>query len=84
MLILTRKQSQQIHIGEEIKVRVIEIKGGQVRLGIDAPRRYAIHREEIYLRIQAENAAAAPTRFAGFRRLLGMRGGLVGQNQKGG
>ena len=61
MLILTRKQAQRIFIGEEIKIVVREIKGGQVRLGIEAPLRFAIHREEIYLRIQEENAAVEPT-----------------------
>ena len=58
MLILTRKAGEAITIGEEIKVRLIEIKGKQARLGIEAPAVVAIHREEIYLRIQAERAAA--------------------------
>ena len=55
MLILTRKSSEVIMIGDEIKIQVIEIKGKQVRLGIDAPREFSIHREEVYLRIQEEN-----------------------------
>ena len=59
MLILTRKPSESITIGDDIKIQVIEIKGKQVRLGIDAPRSYTIHREEVYIRIQEENKRAA-------------------------
>ena len=59
MLILTRKVGEVITIGDDIKIHVIEIKGRQVRLGIEAPRTYAIHREEVYIRIQKENIRAA-------------------------
>ena len=59
MLILTRKSGERITIGDDIKIQIIEIKGKQVRLGIDAPRKYAIHREEVYIRIQDENKRAA-------------------------
>ncbi len=59
MLILTRKLGESITIGDDVKIRVLEIKGKQVRLGIDAPRKYSIHREEIYQRIQEENKLAA-------------------------
>lgn len=59
MLILTRKPSESITIGDDIKIQVIEIKGKQVRLGIDAPKSYTIHREEVYIRIQEENKRAA-------------------------
>jgi len=45
-------------IGTDVVVRVIEVKGGQVKLGIDAPRHTAIHREEVYRRIQHENLRA--------------------------
>ena len=55
MLILTRKPGESITIGDDIKIQVIEIKGKQARLGIDAPKSYVIHREEIYVRIQEEN-----------------------------
>ena len=54
MLILTRKPGESITIGDDIKIQVIEIKGKQARLGIDAPKNYVIHREEIYVRIQEE------------------------------
>lgn len=59
MLILTRKVGECIAIGDDIKIQVIEIKGKQVRIGIDAPKKYTIHREEIYNRIQEENQLAA-------------------------
>ncbi len=58
MLILTRKPGESITIGDDIKIQVIEIKGKQVRLGIDAPKSYVIHREEVYIRIQEENKQA--------------------------
>ena len=54
MLILSRSTGQSIMIGDEITVTVIEIKGHQVRIGIDAPKNVAVHREEIYYRIKAE------------------------------
>lgn len=59
MLILTRKLGESITIGDDIKIQVLEIKGKQVRLGIQAPKKYSIHREEIYQRIQEENKLAA-------------------------
>ncbi|PCI29785.1 MAG: carbon storage regulator [SAR324 cluster bacterium] len=59
MLILTRKVGESITIGDDIKIQVLEVKGKQVRLGIQAPKKYSIHREEIYQRIQEENKLAA-------------------------
>ena len=59
MLVLTRKVGQNIIVGERIRVSVIEVRGHQVRLGVEAPPEWAIHREEVFLRIQAENQAAA-------------------------
>ncbi len=52
MLVLTRKLGESIVIGDNIKVCVIQIKGKQVRLGIDAPRDTKIHREEVCLSVQ--------------------------------
>ena len=57
MLILTRKSGEKIIVGDEIKIQVIEIKGKQVRLGIEAPERFGIYREEVYLRIEEERRA---------------------------
>ncbi len=62
MLILTRKSGESITIGEDIKIQVIEIKGRQVRLGIDAPKDCIIHREEVYLRIKKEGKNAVSPR----------------------
>jgi len=54
MLILSRNKDETIRIGDEIFVTVLEVKGKQVRIGIDAPRGIAVHRDEIYQRTQAE------------------------------
>lgn len=55
MLILTRRISESIIIGDDVKITVLGVKGNQVRLGIDAPKDVSVHREEIYMRIQGEN-----------------------------
>ena len=59
MLVLTRKLGENIRIGDVIKITVLEVRSGQVKLGIDAPPEVKVHREEIYARIQAENRRAA-------------------------
>ncbi len=59
MLVLTRKSGEGITIGPNIRVVVLETKGGQVRLGVEAPRSVEVHRDEIYSRIYAENKNAA-------------------------
>jgi carbon storage regulator len=59
MLVLTRKTGECISIGDSINIRVVEIKGGQVRLGIDAPSEFRILREEIRVKVQNENCIAA-------------------------
>ena len=61
MLILTRKLGESIAIGDQIRISVLGIRGRQVRLGIDAPADVVVHREEIYLKIQAENRKASGT-----------------------
>lgn len=61
MLILTRKLGESITIGDDIKVTVLGIYGRQVRIGIEAPLRVVVHREEIYVKIQNENHKAAKT-----------------------
>ncbi len=55
MLVLTRKLGESIAIDDHIKIRVVQIKGKQVRLGIEAPKDTKIHREEVYLAIQEQN-----------------------------
>jgi len=54
MLILTRRVGETIMVGDEVQVTVLGIKGNQIRIGINAPETIAVHREEIYNRIQAE------------------------------
>ncbi|MBX9405984.1 carbon storage regulator CsrA [Pseudomonas baetica] len=57
MLILTRKPGETIRISDDISVTVLGVSGQQVRLGITAPAEVEVHREEIFLRIQAEQQA---------------------------
>jgi len=59
MLVLTRKRDESIMIGDDIEVKILELKENQVKLGIAAPRTVAVHRREVYLAIQTENAEAA-------------------------
>ncbi len=55
MLILTRRVGETLMIGDDVTVTVLGVKGNQVRLGVDAPKHVAVHREEIYRRIQRED-----------------------------
>ena len=61
MLILTRKPGESLYIGDHVKITIVEIKGNQIRVGIDAPQDMRIYREEIYLQILEENKKAAAT-----------------------
>lgn len=61
MLVLTRKLGESIAIDDHIKIRVVQIKGKQVRLGIEAPKETKIHREEVYLAIQETNKESSTT-----------------------
>lgn len=59
MLILTRRLNETVMIGDAVTVTVLGVKGGQVRLGINAPKDVAVHREEVYERIRAEQQTFA-------------------------
>ena len=56
MLILTRAKGESIMIGDEIVITVVEVRGSQVRIGIEAPKEVDVHREEIYERVQKEKS----------------------------
>lgn len=59
MLVLTRKLGEVIRVGDTVTVRVLEVKGNQVRLGIEAPQEVRIYREEVYRAIRKANEEAA-------------------------
>ena len=55
MLILTRRVGESLKVGDDITITVLGVKGNQVRIGVNAPRDVAVHREEIYIRIQDDD-----------------------------
>ena len=57
MLILSRRIGETLNIGNEVRVTVLGIKGNQVQIGINAPKKVPVHREEIYVRIKKERKA---------------------------
>lgn len=61
MLILSRKTNQKIRVGDSIEITVIEVRGDQVKIGVEAPRSVKVFRKEIYDEIQRENKAALVT-----------------------
>jgi carbon storage regulator len=64
MLVLTRKASQSIMIGDEIEVSVLAIMGEKVRIGIEAPRSVPVFRKEVYVEIQEDRNGATAQRYA--------------------
>jgi len=55
MLVLTRKKTEQVMIGDDIVVTVVEVRGDKVRLGIEAPRNVGIHRKEVWVAVQQQH-----------------------------
>ena len=70
MLVLTRKPRQQIMIGDDIVVNVVDVQGDNVRIAIEAPREVKIYRGEIYYAIQEENKQAAMPANVDFKSLM--------------
>ncbi len=59
VLVLSRKVGESIMIGNDIMVTIVEFRGDQVRLGVDAPRSIQVYREELYAEVSRQNQAAA-------------------------
>ena len=59
MLILTRRLGESIQVGDDIRITFLDIKGKQIRIGIEAPKDVMVHREEVYRMIQEQNLQAA-------------------------
>jgi carbon storage regulator len=72
MLVLARKKGESIMIGDNIEVRIIDITGDSVRIGVNAPKNITIHRDEIYKEIQEENKKASETSPEKLKRLLSL------------
>ena len=69
MLVLTRKAGEGIIIGDDIKITIVELKSGGVRIGIDAPRDIKVHRQEVFDRIKQENQEATQWEIADLNEL---------------
>jgi carbon storage regulator len=84
MLILTRKPGESLYIGDSVKVTIVEIKGNQIRVGIDAPADLRIYREEIYKQILDENKSAAEAVMSGsaLEQLTGSWKGVSKDNSR--
>lgn len=70
MLVLTRKNGEAVTVGDQIRIIVLDVKGNQVRLGVEAPSDMRIYREEIYLQVQEENRRAAQWNLADLEKAV--------------
>ena len=82
MLVLSRKSGESIVIGNDVVITILEVRGGQIRIGVDAPRNLAVHRAEIYEQVQAENRAAAASTDLKASILTTKASGLKPQNPR--
>ena len=73
MLVLTRRAGESIVIGNDVTVTVLEVRGDQIRIGIDAPKDVPIHREEVYVQVQQENRGAVASAAGAVDLLRGVR-----------
>lgn len=69
MLVLTRKSGEAINVGDDITVTVLEVRGNQVRLGIQAPLSIIIQRKELYEKIKAENLMSSKSSIDDFKKI---------------
>jgi carbon storage regulator len=72
MLVLTRKLGESIRIGDTVIVKIVDLDGRHVKLGIEAPKSIAVNREEIYERIQRENRAASAMKEGGVQNIAAL------------
>jgi len=70
MLVLTRKVGEEIYIGDRVCIKVMEISGTRVRLGIDAPSTVRIYREEVLAKVKNENRSAAEWELSDFQKAV--------------
>mgnify|MGYP000330101070 CR=1 FL=1 len=73
MLILTRKANQTVNIGDDIRIKIVEIGNGYVKLGIEAPREMPIYREELYEKLKQLNQEAAKLDMGKLKDFLGLK-----------
>ena len=58
MLILSRRPGESVHLGDDIKITILSIKGQQIKIGLEVPEQMPVYREELYLKVQSQNASA--------------------------
>ncbi len=84
MLVLTRRPGESIVIQNDIVITIVEVRGGQVRIGIDAPRSVQVHRAEVYEQVKRENLAAVEHAAEAKRRFAETRPDQVKRRDDGG
>lgn len=82
MLILTRRVGENIVVGDDIVISVMEVRGDAVRIGIQAPRTVTVHREEVYRELQQANRAAAQSGSAGDDAVAAVAQGLTAPGRR--